>query len=37
VVVPDEELKAVAEPVPEAPEPPPPAPRRSRQFGEPLE
>ena len=37
VVVPDEEPKAVAEPVPEAPEPPPPAPRRSRQFGEPLE
>jgi ribonuclease-3 len=37
VAVPDEEPKAVAEPAPEAPEPPPPAPRRSRQFGEPIE
>ena len=33
----DEAPKAEPEPVPEAPEPPPPAPRRSRQFGEPIE
>ena len=35
--VPDEAPKAVQELAPEAPEPPPPSPRRSRQFGEPLE
>jgi len=36
-VIPDEAPKALVEPVPEAPAPPPPAPRRSRQFGEPIE
>ncbi len=36
-VPPDAAPKAVPEPVAEAPTPPPPAPRRSRQFGEPLE
>ncbi len=35
--VPDEAAQAVSEPVAETPEPPPPAPRRSRQFGEPIE
>jgi ribonuclease-3 len=37
VVAPDEAPELVQELAPEAPEPPPPAPRRSRQFGEPLE
>ena len=37
VVSPDEPPDAVAEPAPEAPELPPPAPRRSRQFGEPID
>jgi ribonuclease-3 len=36
-VIPDEAPKAVPEPVAETPAPPPPTPRRSRQFGEPLE
>lgn len=35
--VPGEAPKAVSEPLAEPPEPPPPAPKRSRQFGEPLE
>jgi len=35
--VPDEAPQAVSEPVAETPEPPPPAPKRSRQFGEPIE
>ena len=35
--VPGEAPEAVPEPVAETPEPPPPAPKRSRQFGEPLE
>ncbi len=35
--VPNEAPQAVSEPVAETPEPPPPAPKRSRQFGEPLE
>lgn len=35
--VPDEAPKAVSEPVTETPEPPRPAPKRSRQFGEPIE
>jgi ribonuclease III len=37
VVGPEEEPEAIAEPAEEAPAPAPPAPRRSRQFGEPLE
>ncbi|MEP6751522.1 MAG: ribonuclease III [Candidatus Dormiibacterota bacterium] len=36
-VAPDEPSNAVVEPAPEAPELPPPAPRRSRQFGEPID
>ena len=35
--VPNEAPQAVSEPVAETPEPPPPAPKRSRQFGEPIE
>ena len=35
--VPDEAPQAVSEPVAETPEPPRPAPKRSRQFGEPIE
>ncbi len=34
---PDEAPQAAAEPIAEVPEPPPPTPRRSRQFGEPME
>jgi ribonuclease III len=37
VVVPDEALQAIAEPAPEAPAPPRQAPKRSRQFGEPID
>ena len=37
VVGPEEGPEAIAEPAEEAPAPSPPAPRRSRQFGEPLE
>ena len=36
-VAPDEPSNAVVEPAPEAPELLPPAPRRSRQFGEPID
>ena len=36
-VVPDPLPEAIPEPTVEAPDPPPPTPRRSRQFGEPLE
>jgi ribonuclease-3 len=34
---PDEAPQAAAEPIADVPEPPPPTPRRSRQFGEPME
>jgi ribonuclease III len=37
VVAPEEGPEAIAEPPGETPPPPPPAPRRSRQFGEPID